>query len=310
MTVTMLDAPAPPSDSAVNLTRRVGPEPSWRALAAPTFLWWATTAIASVAMSTPTLVWFDALSQTPFESLPNDLSLLYERLSNGASAAWLLPLGPIVQAVLVQVLLWRLLVSAPMALTMATLSLAPSARLRARAIARMLRALPRFILMSLVVQCAALVIAGLGLRYAIHLFLASDAGPLAFALGSIVACLTLLTLATCFTWLELSRLTLFSRPLPQFARSSGGLGGLVDGAEVLLRWRTRGLATFVACWGVGTAAGVTTAALAGYASVHHPESLGLGLSWAIAQVGVLFALVARVTAWRRALRWINERAPG
>lgn len=277
--------------------------PSRRVLLQALLTWWALSTLGSVAAAAPLLPWFDVLGNTPFASVSDDLALLHERLFSATTTAHLLPLAAVLQGTLQQLLLWRLVLVVPAAIT-ACACVSPQRSLGS-ATTKAAWLLPRFFGLTLTLQLLTLTLTGLGLGHAGSWLGRAEPSAIELGVGVTVGAFTLVLATCCLTLLELSRLALFQRPT-RLSRRRSAWSSLLDGLDVL---RRRPVATvgviggyFALGIGLCLTCNVAGTALAAWV----PEGPAQGASWLLAQLGVGMALGCRVLGWRAARRWFTQ----
>src|SRR5690606_25325920 len=176
-------------------------------------LWWSSTALGALAIGSPLLPWFEVLTHVPFESVANDVELLFDRLFTGATPAHTLPAEAVFETALWQLVLWRLLLLVPVALAMGVVNRSSRAgllhvKVEFRAVSRALSRLPQFLGVTLVLQTSALLCAGLGCVWAASLLLAAN-GIFDVSLAVALLLASGLFGVACLTTLEAARLALF-----------------------------------------------------------------------------------------------------
>lgn len=272
-------------------------------------LWWFTSVAGALATASPLLPWFDVLRTTPFDTAARDVGLLFDRLFTGASDAYTLPASSLFQSVLWQLLLWRCLMLVPTALAMETVARPTGAPqsgqwTAARGSTRTFVRLPQFIALTLTLQAVVWTVGGFGINAAVSRLTASEATLLDLTLGATLLGASLLLFACGLSVLDAARLFLFRRS--RGPSSAGALSALVDAAELLRHRGWRLVASVVGCWCLGAAASVVLSGASLWLAASWPSSFANAVTWAVAQVGVLVALVCRILGWRRVWRWVNN----
>lgn len=269
-------------------------------------IWWSVSVAGALAVASPLLPWFDVLRWTRFDSVPQDFELLFERLFVGSTRAQTLSASALLESTSWQLLLWRVLLLAPMAVTMAVLTQSSSASADlalSRAATRAFTRLPAFASITFVVQALALVGGSLGAGYAAHRLTTSAPGVFDAVVGITLSIASVLFVCLCLTILDVARLSMFRRS--EHPASNRGLTGIIDALESLRRYGWRLVATVVGYWAASLIASVSLAFAGTLVSAAWPNGFGSMLAWVLGQLGVGLALICRIASWSRVWRQLN-----
>lgn len=261
-------------------------------------VWWLSTVGASIAVGAQGLAWFDVLRNVPFDSVGRDVALLHERwfarAATGESTAW-------VHGVLLQLLVWRVLLLAPLGWVFANLR--GSRRGGARLLARTIVQMPRFVGLTLFWQLTTgLLVVTVG-GYGFGKLTTPTASAFEMVWGGLWLVLAAMGALVGLTLMDVSRLGLFHGPntLPGTLRMAA-----LNGLEALWRHPGRLLALTSGYWIVSTVAALGFGWGATYLAALAPGSWGLVISWLVMQAGVGAAMLVRVAGWRRVLHVLSK----
>ncbi len=253
-------------------------------------VWWLASVGASLTVGAQGLPWFEVLRNMPFDGVESDLALLFEQWFVGAASESSVRL----QAMLLHLLAWRLLLFVPLAWVFAHLG---GTNVRgSRLVVRTVVQLPRFVLLGMFWQATLgwlIVTAG---GYGLGKVIAPTASSFDVIWGAGWLAFAAMTALIGLTLMDVSRLALFHRPkpLPSTLRAA-----TVAGLELLWRHPRRLLSLTAGYWVLSTAVTMGFGCLASFVATQAPESWGLLSSWLLMQAGVVAAMFSRVAGWRR-----------